>query len=236
MRVLIRSAVTAAFLLCLRIAPAVADATPADPGAAPQCPRRPVPLTSLAMSASDYPLLSVMENEQGNVVLDFQITADGAVTDMKIASSSGFARLDGAAADTAKQRWRYNPVLVDGKPISCRWKIRVVWLLEWTPEQLAEGGPFTIVRMGPSDYPTDILARREEGVTAIWALVDENGKVSQADIAQRSRYPDLDSASVDLVKKRGWRIAPPRLGGKPIRMVTGFVIVWSMSPSQAATH
>jgi TonB family protein len=229
MSAFVRLAGMAGLLLGFHVAPVVAAATPADTGNAQQCPRRPVPITSLAMGTSDYPLLSVMNNEQGRVVLDFEVAPDGSVVDMKIANSSGFARLDGAALDVAKQHWRYNPVMLDGNAISCRWKIVVDWRLASTPEQLAATGPFTILHMGPSDYPSDALAKHEEGATAVMAFVDENGKVLQARVTQSSQHPDLDKASLDAVQSGKWKITPAQLAGKPVRMLIGLVFVWSIS-------
>jgi protein TonB len=46
--------------------------------------------------------------EQGRVELDVYILADGSVGEIKLKRSSGYSRLDQAAADAVRQ-WRYQP-------------------------------------------------------------------------------------------------------------------------------
>ena len=56
-----------------------------------------------------YPVASVQQDEQGTVMLTVYIGADGAPTDIKIETSSGFPRLDEAASIYVKSHWRWNP-------------------------------------------------------------------------------------------------------------------------------
>ncbi len=57
--------------------------------------------------------MSLRLGEQGTVVLTVMVKSDGSASDVEVKSSSGFARLDRAAADAVKT-WRYNPATVDG--------------------------------------------------------------------------------------------------------------------------
>jgi TonB family protein len=158
------------------------------PSTAATCPYRPTHATPLAMNSEDYPLLSIAQAEQGRVTLAFVIQLDGSITDVKVAKSSGFARLDGAAVDVATKRWHFDPVVVDGKPVSCRYGVSVAWTIEWTAEQLAQSG-FIIRRLGASDYPTGSAARHETGQTLVFAIVDPGGKIAQAYATQSSGFP-----------------------------------------------
>jgi protein TonB len=55
-----------------------------------------------------YPPMSRRLREEGRVLLDVHILADGSVGEVKLKQSSGFARLDEAALE-AVRRWRYQP-------------------------------------------------------------------------------------------------------------------------------
>ncbi len=56
--------------------------------------------------APSYPSMSRRLGEQGRVVLNVYILADGTVGEVKIKQSSGFSRLDDAALQAVK-KWRY---------------------------------------------------------------------------------------------------------------------------------
>ncbi len=58
--------------------------------------------------APNYPPVSRRTGEQGRVLIDVYILADGLVEQIKLKKRSGFPRLDDAALD-AVRRWRYQP-------------------------------------------------------------------------------------------------------------------------------
>lgn len=58
--------------------------------------------------APAYPPLSRRQGEEGKVLLKVRVSAHGAALEVSIAKSSGYGRLDSAAAD-AVQRWRFVP-------------------------------------------------------------------------------------------------------------------------------
>jgi protein TonB len=55
-----------------------------------------------------YPAMSRRLAEQGKVLLEVLILANGTVGEIKLKQSSGFKRLDDAALQTVKQ-WRFQP-------------------------------------------------------------------------------------------------------------------------------
>jgi protein TonB len=63
-----------------------------------------------------YPRLARTLGEQGRVLLDVYILADGSVGQVKLHRSSGYARLDQAAID-AVRGWHYIPAKRGGVPI-----------------------------------------------------------------------------------------------------------------------
>lgn len=100
------------------IEPETETLTPVLPAAAPVAAETaiaPAPVIPPRVDAAHlnnpvpaYPPLSRKLGEQGQVVFDIYILADGTVGEIKLKTSSGFSRLD-AAAREAVQRWRYVP-------------------------------------------------------------------------------------------------------------------------------
>ncbi len=76
----------------------------------------------------DYPPISQRLNEEGTTTLQFQITADGSVTGVSVANSSGHDRLDQAAVNCASS-WHYKPAMQNGQPVAVTWKAQVKWQL-----------------------------------------------------------------------------------------------------------
>jgi protein TonB len=64
-----------------------------------------------------YPRASRALGEQGKVMLDVYVLADGSVGDIRVHQSSGFERLDDSALRAVRQ-WRFKPARQSGKQIS----------------------------------------------------------------------------------------------------------------------
>ncbi|MCL2310047.1 MAG: TonB family protein [Proteobacteria bacterium] len=65
----------------------------------------------------EYPFLSRRLREQGWVKLRVHVTVDGLADEVTLHTSSGFERLDKAAADAVK-RWQFRPAWRAGKPVA----------------------------------------------------------------------------------------------------------------------
>jgi protein TonB len=76
----------------------------------------------------EYPRASLVNEEQGTVVLSLQISIDGKVTDSKVEKSSGFKNLDKATMKLAS--CHFKPRLKDGKPEQSWAKFEYVWKLD----------------------------------------------------------------------------------------------------------
>jgi len=72
------------------------------------------------LSEPYYPVDMIRSGAEGTVVLSIYILADGRVGEVKLISSSGFAKLDQSALREAK-KWRFIPGTSDGKPMAM-WK------------------------------------------------------------------------------------------------------------------
>jgi protein TonB len=93
---------------------------PAEPKQAEPAPQPVLPPRAEAGQLSNpapvYPNLSRRLREEGIVVLEILIKADGTVGEIKIKSSSGYKRLDDTAVKAVKQ-WRYHPATQGGSKI-----------------------------------------------------------------------------------------------------------------------
>lgn len=99
-------------------APAPAPAAPSAPAPAPATARVQLPVSDadyLHNPKPVYPPTSRRLGEQGKVVLRVLIGVDGTAQDATVLESSGFARLDRAALEAARQ-WRYVPGKRGGVP------------------------------------------------------------------------------------------------------------------------
>jgi protein TonB len=91
----------------------------AAPVAAAPAPTRAVDLDENRISGNPpkYPIESLRRKEQGTVLLHLTVGADGSVTDIVIARSSGFERLDNAAL-RAVRGWRWRPMTRGGQAVA----------------------------------------------------------------------------------------------------------------------
>lgn len=99
-------------------APAGAPVTPepqAEPVQEPQ-----VDASSMKSLAPKYPRLSRRLREQGTVLLEMLVLADGSIAELRVKTSSGFERLDQAALDAVKS-WRFLPARRGGEAIAYRY-------------------------------------------------------------------------------------------------------------------
>jgi len=78
----------------------------------------------------DYPPTSRRLGEEGSVILQVLVGADGKVQEGKIKTSSGFPRLDEAALKHALRAWRFTPGTEDGAPVTTWHSIKVTFKIE----------------------------------------------------------------------------------------------------------
>jgi periplasmic protein TonB len=107
----------------------VAKAPPAPPpkAVASSDPLRPIMRTH---TLPPYPPISVRLNEQGTTLMEVHITTEGNVDDCKVVQTSSSERLDGAACDYVKQRWRWQPPTNQGTPTAVSTRVSVKWDLK----------------------------------------------------------------------------------------------------------
>ena len=83
--------------------------------------------TKVPCDKPEYPRASLVNEEQGTVVLALQIGTDGKVMDSKVEKSSGYKNLDKATMKLAA--CKFKPMTKDGKPEEAWAKFEYSWTL-----------------------------------------------------------------------------------------------------------
>lgn len=100
----------------------------AAPKAAPAVQPPSAEAQGLQNRAPKYPQLSRKKKEQGTVLLKLLVKADGTVSNISVAKSSGFSRLDQAALQAVKH-WRFVPAKQQGKAIDFWYEMPMTFAL-----------------------------------------------------------------------------------------------------------
>jgi len=103
------------------------DAANASPAASVANVAKPV-LADLRICKPAYPLVSRQFEEQGTVRLQFKVGVDGQLISTKVLRSSGYSKLDNAAAESLSH-CSFKAAMSDGKPIESTLAVDYVWAL-----------------------------------------------------------------------------------------------------------
>ena len=77
----------------------------------------------------DYPKGARQRGEQGDVVLEIRVTAEGTVDDVKVATSSGFTELDEAAVKAARSA-KFSPARSGHDPVASTARLKLQFKLK----------------------------------------------------------------------------------------------------------
>jgi periplasmic protein TonB len=94
-----------------------------------------VPATSVTQDSRHpltqpaYPPASKRDGEQGAGIVEVFVLPNGRVGDVRMASTTGFDRLDKAALLEARQSWRFKPATRAGEAIGQWYRVKVVFKL-----------------------------------------------------------------------------------------------------------
>jgi protein TonB len=105
----------------------VAKAPPPPPPKAAVASSDPLKPVMRTHTLPPYPPISVRLNEQGTTLMEVHITTEGNVDDCKVVQSSSSDRLDQAACDYVKSRWRWSPPTNQGTPTAVSTRVSVKW-------------------------------------------------------------------------------------------------------------
>jgi protein TonB len=82
------------------------------------------------LSRAEYPAASIRAGEEGVVGLNLYILETGKVGEAKVATSSGFERLDEAARKHAERSWKFVPCMKGEVPTACWYQMNVRMKIE----------------------------------------------------------------------------------------------------------
>jgi TonB family protein len=168
-----------------------------------------------------YPPEARKAGVEGVIILEARADEKGDVLNARVLRS--IPALDQAAIDAVKQ-WKYEPLVIDGKPRPVVFTVTVRFELKekgqsQALEKFAAGAvkaegeikPPKLLKEVVPVYPKEARAAEAQGVVILGVRTDETGKVADA-LVLRS-IPLLDQAAIDAVKQ--WVYEPFILDGQP---------------------
>ena len=214
-------------LVAVSCCPAIAGPSP-NVGGAPSTASSIVP-TKIDPSKPHiliYPPIATWNEQQGTVVVDVAVGADGWVRDARIVTSSGYQQLDAAALVTVGY-WHYLPETRDGVAIASVHRTQLIFALNFgnsNARWMVRPEPPPPVSGELKDIAVDTshfvlypqMARRsaQSGDVTLNILVRGEGYVSDALIVRSSGFSQLDSAA--LISAGYWNFLPAAKNGSPI--------------------
>jgi protein TonB len=79
---------------------------------------------------SYYPQIAIRLNQEGTTTVAVHVAADGSVSGVDVADSSGHDSLDQAAIKCITNAWRFKPALENGTPVAQTKAYKIVWRLQ----------------------------------------------------------------------------------------------------------
>jgi TonB family protein len=172
-----------------------------------------------------YPESARQARIEGVVILEAKVDEQGNVVDTRVLRS--IKDLDQAAIDALKQ-WKYEPMVIDGKPRKVLFTVTVRFVLDegstlTALKKFASGAviankevkPPKLIKEVAPVYPEAARAAGVAGVVILGVKTDEYGRVQ--DVVILRSIPLLDQAAIDAVRQ--WVYEPLIRDGKAVPVV-----------------
>ena len=172
-----------------------------------------------------YPETARQSRVEGVVILEAKTDEQGNVVDARVLRS--VKGLDQAAIDAVKQ-WKYEPMVLDGKPRKALFTVTVRFVLDqgklgMFTKEFAQGAVLAANEIKPPKvvkevfpvYPEAARAAGVQGEVILGVRTDEQGRVVGAMVLKS--VPLLDQAAIDAVRQ--WVYEPFLKDGKPTAVV-----------------
>jgi TonB family protein len=187
-----------------------------------------------------YPEIARQAQVEGTVILEATTDEKGNVESVKILRS--IPVLDQAAVDAVRQ-WKYEPMIIDGKPRKVVFTVTVLFKLNPSEKEkaylkFAQGAvraegeikPPKPLKVVDPVYPAEAKKAGVEGTVILAVKTDAAGKVQDTMILRS--IPALNQAAIDAVKQ--WVYEPLIVNGIP-RPVVFTVTVFFHNPDKDKT-
>ena len=190
--------------------------------------------------AATYPPQALQGKIQGKVTAKFLVSQSGEVEYVEVPKDQPL--LD-VASQGAIVKWKFKPVVKDGKPVAvissatfdfvlgndgqAKDVVQTIGTASVFPERVQlskEAAKSSIVHRVPAVYPQGAMALRVQGSVVLQARIDKEGKI--ADLQPVSGPNQLVHAAMDAVKQ--WRYKPYSLMGQPVEVDTQVQVDFSM--------
>ncbi len=172
-----------------------------------------------------YPEIARKSGVQGMVILEVKSDEQGTIVGVRLLRS--IPLLDQAAIEAVKQ-WKYEPLVIDGKPRQVIFTVTVNFKLEdgseeKTLEKFAQGAVKAEGEVQPPEqtkyvkpsYPEAARQAGVQGTVILGVKADEAGRV--VDVVVLRSIPLLDQAAIDAAKQ--WAYEPKIIDGKAVPIV-----------------
>ncbi len=161
-------------------------------------------------------------------ILSIVVDKNGVVQQVKVWQGAEDHPPSNSAATDAVKQWRYEPFLLDGKPVPVRTTVllRMSKTESGVEEPVRVGGRVMesrlIHRVDP-EYPTELQEARPSGQVILSIVIGKNGEVQQVKVMKGDEAdPGLNSAAANAVSQ--WRYKPFVLDGIPVPVRTTVVV------------
>lgn len=221
---------------------AVASATLPTEAKAPDSKSAEFNLEPIETPPATYPPQALERKIQGKVTAKFRVSQSGDVEYVEVPKDQPL--LDVAAQD-AIVKWKFKPVVQNGKPVAvisgasfnfalgnagqdAKDVAQTISTASVFPErvQLPKAvAESALVHRVPAAYPQGAMALRVEGSVVLQARIDKDGKI--ADLQPVSGPKQLLQAAMDAVKQ--WRYKPYFLLGQPVEVETQIQVKFSLA-------
>ncbi len=154
-----------------------------------------------AVSARDYPPISIRQMETGRTGVYILVATDGSVRDVHLASSSGYERLDEATLRVTR-RFTYAPGTIDGVLTEMWTPQRVVWAL--ISGNTTRGAPGCEPRPLVDPFERRSRVAPDEALPEIdrWTRYSRDGDVIDGLILTEQGWMKLAPALIDVMNAR----------------------------------
>ena len=161
-------------------------------------------------------------------ILSIVVDKDGEVQEVKVLQGAGDHPPSNSAVPDAVSQWRYEPFLLDGKPVLVRTTVflRMPKSRSAVEEPVRVGGQVMesrlIHRVDP-EYPAELQESRPSGQVILSIVIGKNGEVQQVEVMKGDEGdPGLNPAAANAVIQ--WRYKPFVLNGIPVPVRTTVVV------------
>ena len=173
-----------------------------------------------------YPAYEQKNNIQGRVVLQFVITEDGSVADVRVIKSVS-PGIDAEAIRVVKLLPKFKPGYIQGRPVKVYYVLPVQFHLADTKQLYNSGnqdgtdpefpgGKKKLLRFVKEQirYPEESLKNKIQGIVMLRFMVNHDGSISQI-VVTDSVSKDLDAEAVRVAKLLP-NFKPGHIHGRPV--------------------